>query len=418
MITSILPGVSVEVVAGKRNAELGVVGVVTMPLELSWGAPLTTIRKGADTLTTLGYKLSDVKMKLINEVMNYANELILYRLNEGTKATGSIAADVTATAKYGGVRGNDITVTVETSGSNWIIKTFLGTLETDSQIVAKTADFKPNDFVTIAGAGTLAAKTVKLTSGTDGTAADIGAYTAEIAKHDYNVLAYTGTTDATALKGFVLEERANGRMVQGVMTGVAADNKAIYNSTVGLVMQDYTLTPAEACATMGAIIAKQGIVGSTTYFDVIGATDVNPRLSKIQQETKTQAGEILFVYKYGGVKVLYDINSLTTYTDADPEDFHKGLIVRTLDKYIEDVRKLLDTKCIGKIRNSLTGRNQIKGMIAEMTVKDYLNNGYIEDFTTDDVISAEGESRDAITVTVGIKIADMVDKIYVTVTAL
>lgn len=418
MITSILPGTNVEVVAGVRATESIVTGVVTMPLTLSWGDTVTTLKKGDNPLTTLGYKLTDTAMKLINEVMNYANKLILYRLNTGTKATGTLATGITATAKYGGLRGNDITVTIEASDTNWIIKTFLGTTEVDSQIIAAVANFKANDFITISGTGTLAAVSVKLTGGADGVAADISTYTAEIAKYDYNILVCADTANAAALKDFVLEERANGRMVQGVINGVAADNKAIYNSTVGGITPNYTLTAAEACATMGAILAKQGVIGAATYFDVIGWTDVSPRLSKIQQETKTQAGEILFVHLYGGVKVLYDINSLTTYTDVDPEDFHKGLVVRTLDRYAADVQKLLDTRAVGKIRNSLTGRNQIKGMIAEMTVRDYLNNGYIEDFTADDITIAEGTDRDSVTATVGIKVVDTVDKINVTVTAL
>lgn len=420
MITSILPGVKVEVLAGNRSATSTVTGVVTMPLALSWGNTVTAIYKGDDTLTTLGYKLSNVKMKLINEIMNYANELILYRTNAGVKATGTLTTGIIATAKYGGVRGNDISITITESGTKWTIKTYLDAVEMDSQIVTDASKFTANDFVTIAGTGTLAAVTVALTGGADGTEASIDTYTAEIEKHDYNILIYTGTdlTTATAIKKFVLEERMNGRMVQGVLNGVAADNKSIYNSTVGGFTSDYELTAAEACATMGAILARCGISSSATYYDVIGWTDVSPKLNKIQQETKTQNGEILFTNMYGAVKVLYDINSLTTYTDDNPEDFHKGLVVRTLDKYAADIQKLLDTKAIGKIRNSVSGRNQIKGMVFEITTSNYLNPGYIENFTADDVTIAEGTSRDSVTVTVGIKVVDTVDKIYVTVTAL
>ena len=135
-------------------------------------------------------------------------------------------------------------------------------------------------------------------------------------------------------------------------------------------------------------------------------------------ESKTQDGEILFVYKYGGVVVLYDINSLTTTTDAKPEDFKKNLVILTLDKYSMDLQKLLDTKAIGKIRNSVDGRNQIKGLISDMTVKNYLNIGAIEDFTASDITVEMGSARDSIIATVGIKVVDTVDKIYITVTAL
>lgn len=420
MIDRIIPGTSVEVVAGEREAVFGAVGVVAMPLTLSWGDTLTRIRQRADTLTTLGYRLYDPAIKLVTEVMKYANELYLYRLNAGIKATGLLAEGITAEARYGGERGNDITVTVTSADDKWLIKTYLGTQEMDSQIVAAAADFRANDFVVIAGEGVLTAKTLKLTGGGNGADADLSGFITEISKHDYNILVYTGTdSEAQAqLKSFVQEERINGRNVQCVMSGVAADDPAIYNSTVGLVYPDYVLSAPEACATMGAILAKQGVIGSATYFDVVGAVDVSPRLTKLQQEVKTQAGEILFVYMYGGVKVLYDINSLTSYTDKSPRDFGKGLVMRTLDQYDSDLQTLLNTKAIGKIRNNVNGRNQIKGMIYDMTVSRYLDRGYIEGFTADDITVSEGTARDSVVVTVGVRVTDTVDKIYVTVTAL
>ena len=113
MITQILPGVTVEVTAGERDAASSVEGVATTFLELDWGDTLTVIRQGADTLAPLGYRMADEKMKLVNEVMNYANQLILYRINSGEKAEAELATGLTVTAKYPGTRGNDLSVTVE-----------------------------------------------------------------------------------------------------------------------------------------------------------------------------------------------------------------------------------------------------------------------------------------------------------------
>ncbi len=422
MITRILPGTSVDVVAGERSTELGVVGVVTMAQVLSWGGKVTTIRQGDSTLTMLGYKMTDAKLKLVNEAMKSANKLVLYRLNTGTKAAGTLATGITATAKYGGALGNSIKVTVAASDTNWVIKTFLGTTEMDSQIVSAVSKFSANDFIEIDGTGTLEAATIALTGGADGTA-DEGAwdaYKAELEKQDYNIIAYTGTdsTEAQGLIDFVNEQRANDVNVQLVQSVVDADDIAVYKSTVGGVTTAYSLTAAEACATMAGILAKCGIVASATYFDVPWWADVSTRLTKVQQETKTLNGEILFVLMHSGVKVLYDINSLKTYTDEKPEDFHKGLVIRTLDKYATDLKILLDTKAIGKIRNTVAGRNQIKGYIVDMTKVNYLDKGYIEGFTADDVTVSEGTSRDSVIATSGIRVADTVDKIYMTVTAL
>lgn len=422
MINRIIPGVSVETIAGEREASLGVVGVVTMPMELNWGDQVITIRKGMDTTTVLGYKLYDTTLKLVNEVMNYANQLIIYRLNIGAKAQATLASGVTAKAVYTGTRGNDISVSVASADSKFTVTTYLDSVEMDKQVISDVSDFKTNDFIEITGSGTLETATATLTGGTNGTvtAANYDNYFTEIQKHDYNVMAYTGTDSSISAKivNFIQSQRDNGTMVQAVMSGSDFDNEGIINNTIGGKTTNYDLTAAEACATMAGIQAKQGVTGSATYFNVIGWNDVSSRLTKLQMESKTQDGEILFVYKYGGVVVLYDINSLTTTTDAKPEDFKKNLVIRTLDKYSMDLQKLLDTKAIGKIRNSVDGRNQIKGLISDMTVKNYLNIGAIEDFTASDITVEMGSARDSIIATVGIKVVDTVDKIYITVTAL
>ena len=102
--------------------------------------------------------------------MNYANKLVLYRLTAGTQATGTLASGITAKAVYGGKVGNNIKVVVVASGDNWSVKTFLGTVEMDEQIIAAPVDFQTNDFIQIEGTGTLAAATVSLTGGADATA--------------------------------------------------------------------------------------------------------------------------------------------------------------------------------------------------------------------------------------------------------
>ena len=126
----------------------------------------------------------------------------------------------------------------------------------------------------------------------------------------------------------------------------------------------------------------------------------------------------MFVDLRGKIKVLYDINSLTTITDDNPKDFKKGLVIRTLDKYSTDIQILLDTRAIGKIRNNENGRNQIKGMLVDMTKAEYADKGYFDKFTADDIVVKPGTERDSVVVTAGVTVADTVDKIYVTVISL
>lgn len=421
MITSILPGTTIELKAGERDAELSVTGVVAMALPLDWGEQVTVINKGDSTLYSLGYRISNAALKLVNEVMNGAEQLILYRLNTaGVKAAGTVAENVTAEAAFPGLRGNDLSVTVAASAGKWLVTTYLDAVEVDSQLIAAVADFAPY-YVALAGSGTLAAATVNLTGGTNGTTeADYTGFFAELEKHEYNIVCSTDMARATEVVAFVREQNASKRYVQGVVTGIHPDYENIYVcSSTGGVTADYELTPAEACATMAGLIAQAGVESSLTYHrGITGWTDVAPKLTREQQISKTQDGEALFVLLYGSPAVLYDIDSLTTYTDEAPKDFGKGLVMRTLLKYQGDLQKLLDTKCVGKIRNSVEGRAQIKAMVFEMTSQNYLAPGYIEDFSADDITVTAGTERDAVNVGVGILVADTVDKIYVTVAAL
>lgn len=71
----------------------------------------------------------------------------------------------------------------------------------------------------------------------------------------------------------------------------------------------------------------------------------------------------------------------------------------------------------GKIRNNRDGRNEIKGKCVSLITENYLNNGYVEDFAADDVtVSCMGDAaRDSVAVTVGVRVVDTMDKIYLTV---
>lgn len=424
-MAQILPGTYVDVVAGNRPTASAVTGVVAMPYEMDWGDKITIINQGDSTAVSLGYDISSPKVKCVNEVMHYATKLILYRSNitTGVQATATLAAGITATAKYVGLRGNDLSVTVAGSSGTWTIKTFLSAVEKDSQLVATIADFVANDWIAITGSGTLAAVTIALTSGANGAiqTATVDDFTAEMQKYEFNVIAYLGSssTSRTKLQAFVNDQRNKDNMIQMVMNGVAANNIAIYNSVTPGVTESYTLTALEACSTLGGIVAMQGITGSLTYFNnIVGWTDVGTKLTYEQQQTAVQAGQLVVVMLYGVPTVLYDINSLTAFTDTNPKYFRKGLVIRTLDKFAIDLKKLLDTKAIGKIRNSTNGRNQIKGMITEMVNISYLAPGYIENFTADDVTVTLGSDSDAVTASVGIQVSDTVDKIDITVTSL
>lgn len=420
----ILPGVYSQITAGEREAALSARGTVAMALDLDWGAQFTTFLYGNDTVAPFGYDFTDPKIKLIREVMQNAGALLLYRLNaqSGQPAQGTLAPGVTAKAIYSGVRGNDIKVTVTQSGDLFVIRTYLGTREMDAQAITSPEDFHANSYIAIEGTGELQEVAIALSGGSNGDATGPEGHDAaleELQKQDFNILCYTGTN--TEVKGkyaaFAEKLKTMGEYIQVVMNEPGQKGVQFINNTVGGGPSQYDLTAAEACATMAGIQAKCGIAESATNRTVDHWTKVNPKLDRWQQQAKTAQGEILFVEKNHRVCVLYDINSLTEFDADHPEDWRKNLVTRTLFTITADLEKLLSEKAVGKIRNSRDGRNQIKGMCVKLIAENYLDNGYIEDFTPEDVtVEHMGDAaRDSIKVTAGVRVVDTADKIYLEV---
>lgn len=420
MIEMILPGVQVAVEAGERQTSAGGAGIVAMALPLSWGDKWNEITAGSDTTKSLGWPLTAPEMKLAAEVVKNASRLLLYRLNTGEQATAEIASGVTAKAVWGGVRGNSIGVTVTGEEAPFTLVTSLDGVEQDRQSISAITDFVPNGLITLEGEGTLAAASTTLTGGLDGEMTEseaISAFLAELPEKEYAVIAYTGTdeTARAAVAAFVEQQRAAGVMIQAVVSGGSWNSRAIINSTVGGSTAGYDLTAPEACATMAGILAGLDISGSATHTPVTGWTAVNPRLTLQEQEKRTKAGETLFVWSHGQAMVLYDLNSLHAFSAQAPEDFRKGLVSRTLDRIATELRYLLDTRAVGRIRNTVSGRAQIKGMVVELLRQNYSDRGYIEDFSPDDVTITPMTARDSIQARVGVRAADTVDKVYLTI---
>ena len=155
-------------------------GYVAVALDLDWGADgmieLTTESFQKDAKKLLGYDYTHENMKPLREIFKNATVAYVYRLNG---ANGVKASNAYATAKYAGVRGNDIGILVETNvddDAKFDVYTLVDGVKVDKQIVAKYDELKSNDYVDFNKSGvTLTPKTQPeyLTGGANGGA---GAY--------------------------------------------------------------------------------------------------------------------------------------------------------------------------------------------------------------------------------------------------
>ena len=165
-----LPGAYINFVsAASASAALSDRGIATMPLELDWGVEgevfeVTNEDFQKNSLKLFGYAFDSPKMLGLNDLFMGAKTLYAYRLNGG----GDKAANTYATAKYCGVRGNDLKIVIQKNAddaSKYDVTTYFGTVKVDTQTVAKAADLVANDYVTFKAADLAVTVGTPLTGG-------------------------------------------------------------------------------------------------------------------------------------------------------------------------------------------------------------------------------------------------------------
>ena len=144
-------------------------GVVAIAEAMSWG-PVETVQEieaGADMTPYTGYDITNPKNRFLNEIFKGTNrtaapnKVLLYRLGASgqTEATATVAP-LTATAKYPGTRGNDISIVITeltTPEDTFTVSTVVDGEIVDQQTAETVEDLTPNDWVTWSGTGALAA---------------------------------------------------------------------------------------------------------------------------------------------------------------------------------------------------------------------------------------------------------------------
>ncbi|WP_168120965.1 phage tail sheath family protein [Paenibacillus sp. HB172176] len=405
-------------------------GIVAMPLVMSWGKAkeVVVIEAGEDTYPALGYSLTDPKMLLVRESLKRARTLLLYRLNSGTEATGSDGGNLTITARYGGVRGNDISVVIAENVDNtdhFDVTTLVEGVIVDEQLnVADIAGLSSNAWVTFTGTGALAASAgIPLTGGADGTVTntDYTDYLTEIEIYDFNTLAYTGTDDTLkgALTSFAQRLRDDeGKKIQVVVENYpSADYEGVISVKNGVVLADgTTLTAAQSVAWVAGATAGAAVNESLTYSAYDGAVDVSPRYTNSQIIAALQAGEFVFTQSNQKALVEQDINTFTGTTPAKGKAFGKNRVIRVLDGMNNDFVRIFSDYYIGKVNNNGEGRNLLKGecinYLDQLQAIEAIQNF---DSQSDITVSAIAGESDSIVIHTNIQPVDSMEKIYMQV---
>lgn len=422
----ILPGAYINFVSvAKASATLSDRGIATIPLDMDWGPENQVVTvELADFLKNsqkiFGYAYTAEKLKPMREIFKHAKTVYFFRLN----ASGVKAANTFATAKYPGIRGNDLrTVITENEKSElesklYDVATYLGTVQVDLQTGIKAmADLKPNDYVDwITSASISLTASLPLKNGTNGTVDDAAyqTYLDKMEAYNFNAMGCPSnkSTIAELFAAFCKRMRDDvGKKFQVVCFRNLADYEGVVSVKNTIVGQtdDPALIPWATGVVAGTAVNK-----SATNMDYDGEYSVDTDYTQTELENGIREGSFMFHQVDEKVVVLEDINSFISITDEKSSDFSSNQTIRVLDQIANDIAVLFGKKYIGKVPNDASGRVSLWNDIVKHHME-LQNIRAIENFNPDNVTVVQGDTKKAVMVTDYVTPVNAMAQLYMTV---
>ena len=425
----VLPGSYINFASlAKASATLSDRGIAAAPFVLSWGPEGTVFEVTAadfqkNSKKIFGYGYDAPEMLALREIFCNATKVYCYRLGTGTKASNDYA-----TAKYGGVRGNKLTIKIASDVDNagyFIVSTLLDGIAVDEQRVKNTSELAPNDFVTFKSKALTANEAgVPLTNGTDCasiTGEHYQAFLDAIESYSFNTLccpvnptASSGASTVALFVNFTKRMREEvGAKFQLCAIQPTADtegvigvwNRATANgaNTDALV---YWVTGAQAAVAVNKTLTNSVYNGELT---------VNTDYTQAELEAAIKAGKFMFHNVGGKVRVLEDINTLVTLTAEKGEIFQSNQTVRVCDQIANDVAVLFNTRYVGIVPNDASGRATLWNDIVKL-IQELETLRAVEDFDTDSVSVDIGDRKGSVLLTInGLNVVNAMSQLYMSV---
>lgn len=434
-----LPGTYINFISKDRPmTDIADRGYAAMALELDWGPTDVVFRVDAEDFQKncqkiFGYDYGHDKMKPLRDLFINLKTGYFYRLN----SEGKNAKNALATAKYAGVRGNNLSTAVQSDpddSGKFIVYTYLttdGMLKTvDKQTgISTAADLTDNDYVIWNKEAQLeAAAAVPLESGTNGSPVTVSSYQSFIERIEpyyFNILGYAGSDETiqSLLINFTKRCRENtGAKFQLVIYG---KTKVNYPGVIS-IKNDVADTGAEKGSLVYWLTGKEAscaINASCTNAIYDGEYTANTNFKQYELEQAVNDGMFMFHNVsdsvsgnvIGDTRVLTDINTFTEVTKAMNKDFSLNQVIRVLDNAAIDIARLFNRVYLGKVQNDDDGRISLwKDGIA--LFEEYQRVRAIQNFVDDDLpIPVQGEEKTAVLWTFEIQPTACMEKLYCTV---
>lgn len=408
--------------AAKAAAELSERGVAAVPVELDWGVENevfklqnTEFEKSAQEV--FGYDFMSEKLKGIRDLFKNARTVYFYRINSGNKASNDYG-----TAKYSGVRGNDLKTVItqnEEDAEKFNVITYLENRKVDEQTVRTAGELKESKYVIPKQEAELV-----LTAGADymggSNAEKINAdlyqgFLDKMESYSFHVLCCPSDSKEvkTLFAAFTKRMREDmGIKFQTVLHSFGGNHEGIIN--VKNTISDENEKAYSLVYWVSGAAAGCAVNSSITNKVYNGEFHINAEFKQSELEAAVKNGEFVFHKAGAEVRVLDDINSFTAITAEKNEDFQSNQVIRVLDQIANDIAVMFQTKYLGKIQNNEAGRISFWNDLVTYG-KNLEKLNAIEDFSSEDVIVEKGNDKKSVVVSYDITPVCAMTKLYMTV---
>ena len=424
----VLPGSYINFSSvAKASATLSDRGYAAAPFVLSWGPEnevfaVTSGEFQKNSKAIFGYSYDHPKMLALREIFLHATTVYCYRLGLGAKK----AACALATAKYPGIRGNDLSIVIAVNVDDpdaFDVGTYLDGIQVDLQTVTTAEELTGNDYVDFKKDLTLEATAgMPLTGGED--AANITgdshqAFLDKIEAYAFNAMCCPAA-DPIIVKLYAAycqrvrdEVGAKFQLIAWKPSTVDYEGViGVWNSAThpSMDVDEHAVVYWATGAHAGVAVNK-----SLTNAKYDGELTLDTDYKQAELTAALKAGKFMFHNVNGLTRVLEDINTLLTLSDTKGEVFQSNQTMRVCDQIANDVAVLFNERYLGTVPNDASGRSALWGDITHY-IKQLEDIRAVENFDPDTVSCEQGDKKKAVLVTVnGLNIINAMAQLYMSV---
>lgn len=434
------PGAYINTISANKNIVAGNRGTVLLMNGISygWGRDgIIDITADTDLKNVLGVTSEDEKAVTIKEALKGAVQVKLININGGSKASADTGLGITATAKYAGVKGNELMVVFIQDAINFenvTVKTIFGTTVVDTQVISilKPKTLQSNKFIdfqiTADELTIIGEKTVNLMGGTNQDITNMDLISKRLANalqsEQYQVVTTAGypfDAHIHKLAAYLVNDLRNkqGYKVTLVVPydGTTYNNEAVSVVVNGIIDSNDKVLPSTIVAAWYAgQSAAVPFNKSLTYTKYQGAKAVTPVKSNDEIISDLNAGYIVFSQRRNGdVVVEKDINSLTTFTNEKSKQFSHNRVLRALDEIANHINEIFEETYIGQVTNNEDGHSLLKASVIAY-FKDLMADNVIKDFNNSDLVIGNGIDDESVVINYAITPLNSMEKLYNTIT--